>query len=211
MLSTVGAANSYPKGDWYKGSSRHAGVPPDELSFFADNDLEKVRIQRRAVGPAYTAEAMRDLEQNIDFIMEKNLKLMRERSGEAVNIDIFCNMFILGKPKAVFVYSLLIEVDCVAMMTYSKEKGLVEAGQDDGVVRAIHDTWFYIMIAGYFPLLHLAVVRVSERLKLEWQMFFRNLVARFDKTSKTKPQRPFAVSTRRLITSLRLNIRGSAD
>ena len=205
-LSNVGAAKSYRKGEWYKGSSSTAGVGHDELNFFSDNDLGKIRIQRRAVGPAYTAEAMRDLEPSFDFIMEKNLKLMKERSGEAVDIDIFCNMFILGKPKLIFRYSLLTEVDCVTMITYSKEKGLVEAGQDDGVIRAIHDLWFYIIMAGYFPLVHLFVVRVSQRLKLEWQMVFRKIVAKFDQTSKTKPKPPFAVRTRRFVKSLRLNI-----
>ncbi|KAE9368510.1 cytochrome P450 [Stipitochalara longipes BDJ] len=177
IRTIYGAANSYRKGDWYSGCSSTAGAGPDDLSFFVDNDLEKLRIQRRAVGPAYTAEAMKDLEHDIDFIMKKNIKLMRERSGESVDIDIFCNMFIL---------------DCVAMITYSKEKGLVEAGKDDGVIRAIHDMWFYMIFAGYFPLLHLVIVRVSQRLKLEWQMIFRKAVARFDQTPKPKPKAPFA-------------------
>ncbi|PMD38159.1 cytochrome P450 [Hyaloscypha variabilis F] len=177
MRTIYGAAKSYHKGDWYKGSSRTAGVAPDELNFFSDNDLEKIRVQRRAVGPAYTAEAMKDHEHTMNFVMGKHVKLMRERSGEAVDIDIFCNMFIL---------------DCVAMITYSKEKRLVEAGQDDGVIRAIHDMWFYIIMAGYFPLLHLVIVRVSQWLKLEWQMMFRKAVARFDRTAKVKPKQPFA-------------------
>lgn len=54
------------------------------------------------MGPAYTAEAMKDLEPNIDFVLEKNLKIMKERAGETVDIDIFCNMFVLGTaPRAV--------------------------------------------------------------------------------------------------------------
>ena len=56
------------------------------------------------MGPAYTAEAMRDLEPSVDFMVEKNLKIMKERSGEAVDIDIFRNMFILGEPKLNFEY-----------------------------------------------------------------------------------------------------------
>jgi hypothetical protein len=107
-------------------------------------------------------------------------------------------------PNSVFGFSLLIEVDCVAMITYSKEKRLVEAGQDDGVIRAIHDMWFYIIMAGYFPFLHLVIVRVSQWLKLEWQMMFRKAVARFDRTAKVKPKQPFAVSKLNIFASSRL-------
>jgi hypothetical protein len=107
-------------------------------------------------------------------------------------------------PNSVFGFSLLIEVDCVAMITYSKEKRLVEAGQDDGVIRAIHDMWFYIIMAGYFPLLHLIIVQVSQWLKLEWQMMFRKAVARFDRTVKVKPKQPFAVSKLNIFASSRL-------
>jgi hypothetical protein len=88
-------------------------------------------------------------------------------------------------PNSVFGFSLLIEVDCVA-------------------IRAIHDMWFYIIMAGYFPLLHLVIVRVSQWLKLEWQMMFRKAVARFDRTAKVKPKQPFAVSKLNIFASSRL-------
>lgn len=50
--------------------------------------MEKYRIQRRAVGPAYSAEAMKDLEPSIDFIMEKNIEIMRKRAGKPIDIDL---------------------------------------------------------------------------------------------------------------------------
>jgi hypothetical protein len=39
---------------------------------------------------------MKDLEPKIDFVLEKNLKIMKERAGAKIDIDIFCNMFVLG-------------------------------------------------------------------------------------------------------------------
>jgi hypothetical protein len=39
---------------------------------------------------------MKDLEPKIDFIFEKNLRFMTGRVGKPINIDIFCNMSVLG-------------------------------------------------------------------------------------------------------------------
>jgi hypothetical protein len=87
------------------------------------------------------------------------------------------------------------------MITYSKDKGLVEAGGDDGAIRTMHDIWFYMYIAGYFPLLHSIMVRVSAWLKIEWRMVFRKAVARFDEKPRPKPKSPFVVSKRRFFAS----------
>jgi hypothetical protein len=98
---------------------------------------------------------------------------------------------------------MLIELDCVAMITYSKEKGLVEAGEDDGSVRGVHDIWFYIYIARYFPLVHATIIRVCHLLKVNWRNFWRNALARFsrDKTPRPKPKSPFDVSKRIFLAS----------
>jgi hypothetical protein len=88
-----GAANSYYKGEWYSAAGDSG---PDDFNLFVENNLEKYRTQRRAIGPAYSAESMKDLEPKIDFIFEKNFKFMRERAGKPIDIDIFCNMLVLG-------------------------------------------------------------------------------------------------------------------
>lgn len=59
--------------------------------------MEKYRAQRRAVGPAYTAEAVKEYEENIDGILEKNIGIMHERAGQSVDIDLFLNMFASGQ------------------------------------------------------------------------------------------------------------------
>jgi hypothetical protein len=59
--------------------------------------MEKYRVQRRLIGPAYTADAMKDLEPNLDTILIKNIKLMRARAGQSVDVDIFFNMFASGE------------------------------------------------------------------------------------------------------------------
>jgi len=59
--------------------------------------MEKYRLQRRLVGPAYSVDSIKDLEPNLDKILEKNIDIMRERSGQPMDIDIFFNYFTSGE------------------------------------------------------------------------------------------------------------------
>jgi hypothetical protein len=67
------------------------------LDFLNEQNVEKYRTQRRAVGPAYSEAAMKDLEPLIDAILEKDIGIMRERSGQPVDLDLFFNMIGSGK------------------------------------------------------------------------------------------------------------------
>lgn len=67
--------------------------------------MEKYRIQRRAVGPAYTADAMKDYEVNIDSILKKDIAIMHQRAGKSIDVDLFMNCFASGK--ALLKYSVL--------------------------------------------------------------------------------------------------------
>jgi hypothetical protein len=80
------------------------------------------------------------------------------------------------------------------MVTFSKEKRLVEAGADDGSIRAMHDIWIYWYLAGFFPRLHKGMTQVSQLLKIDWRMAWRKAVAMFDTMPKPKPKSPASVS-----------------
>ena len=92
-----GAGSRFRKGDWYIGASDAGWSGPDTLDFLPEQNMEKYRIQRRATGPAYTADSMKDLEDNLDKILEKNIKFMRSRPNQPVDVDIFFNYFASGK------------------------------------------------------------------------------------------------------------------
>jgi hypothetical protein len=40
------------------------------------------------------------------------------------------------------------------MLTFSKPKGIVEAGEDDGSVSRVHNAWKYMHLVGFFPWVH---------------------------------------------------------
>jgi hypothetical protein len=104
------------------------------------------------------------------------------------------------------------------MVTFSKEKGLVEAGGDDGSIRGVHDIWFYIYIAGYFPLVHTTIIRVSHLLRVNWGNTWRKALALLsrDQTSRLKQKNLFDVSKSIflfvfVLASLGVNVRNFAN
>ena len=51
--------------------------------------MEKYRIQRRLIGGAYTTGFMKEVEGNLDEILERNIMIMARRAGLSVNVDTF--------------------------------------------------------------------------------------------------------------------------
>ena len=121
-------------------------------------NMEKYRIQRRATGPAYTENFMKDVKRNLDIILEKNINIMKQREGQGTNVDIFFNFFALGEPslnpRLKDMSELVICEDCLSMLTFSNSKGIVDAGEDDGSVSGIHNAWKYMHLVGFFPWMH---------------------------------------------------------
>lgn len=85
------------KGEWYIGTGTCGWAGEDNLDFLSEQNIEKYRAQRRAVGPAYSEAAMKDLEPLIDTILEKDIGIMRQRAGQPVDLDLFFNMISSGK------------------------------------------------------------------------------------------------------------------
>lgn len=95
-LTVKGAGSNFRKGDFYVATGECGWAGPDNLDFLGEQDIEKYRIQRRAVGPAYTEKSMYDVEDKIDTAIKKDIKIMHERAGQSVDLDIFFNMFASG-------------------------------------------------------------------------------------------------------------------
>ena len=70
---------------------------PDVFNLLIEQDLEKYRIQRRLIGPALTADAIKPLERNIGDILVKDIAVMHARAGEEVDVDFFFNSLASGR------------------------------------------------------------------------------------------------------------------
>lgn len=73
--------------------------PPSEEGFdlLSEPDISKHKLQRRQIGPMYTASSIADLEESLDSILIKNLINMHHGSGCVVDLDSWCHMAALGK------------------------------------------------------------------------------------------------------------------
>jgi hypothetical protein len=83
VYTILGAGSKFSKGDWYEATSDCGWKGPDELDFLPEMNMEKYRIQRRVTGQAYTENAMKDVEVNMNSILEKNIGIMRGREGQS--------------------------------------------------------------------------------------------------------------------------------
>lgn len=154
--------------------------------------MEKYRIQRRATGPAYTENAMKDFEPNIDTALKRGIDNMHKRAGESVDLDIFFNFFASGK----FVYALRLNAanlpsDCISMATLSRCNKLIEAGKDNGSIHGVHSAWKYMHWIGYFPLLHRFITWVFHS-----PIPFKQKIGRFSlffRRDSSAPENPFTV------------------
>ena len=61
--------------------------------------MEKYRVQRRFIGPIYSAASMKDHEGALDEIIKHNMSIMKDRAGMPFSVDIWMNMLALGKAR----------------------------------------------------------------------------------------------------------------
>lgn len=121
--------------------------------------MDKYRLQRRLVGPAYTDNFMRQIEGNLDKILERNIDIMIQRAGRIEDIDHVANFLASGKiPNLRMIRSFFhsCDLDCLQVATFGESKGLLEAGVDDGSIELTMRLWGYMHWVGYVPRLHRA-------------------------------------------------------
>lgn len=61
-----------------------------------EEDLNKYRLQRRLIGPAYTAGAIKQMETSMDDLIKSQIGIMTERAGMVVDIESLFHKFITG-------------------------------------------------------------------------------------------------------------------
>lgn len=88
--------SKFTKGDWYCGTGDCGWSGDDQLDLLPELNMEKYRFQRRLIGGAYSASFMKELESNLDMILERNIKVMAQRDGLRVNVDTFFDYFASG-------------------------------------------------------------------------------------------------------------------
>lgn len=102
-----GALSKFTKADWYCATGDCGWSGDDQLDFLPELNMDKYKIQRRLIGGAYSATYMKDVEGNLDKILERNITSMAQRAGLSVNVDLFFDLFASGTPSAYISWGLL--------------------------------------------------------------------------------------------------------
>lgn len=78
----------------------------EKFDLLIESDMEKYRRQRRLIGPAYTAEYMKNIEDKLDEALTTDVAVMHERAGEVVDVDLFFNRLASGNTSLKILSSL---------------------------------------------------------------------------------------------------------
>ncbi len=66
------------------------------MNFLAEMDMDKYHLQRRLIGPTYSAQQVKEYEGLLDKAVQGNVSIMREIEGSPKNVDIWFNLFVGG-------------------------------------------------------------------------------------------------------------------
>jgi hypothetical protein len=72
------------------------GDAKDGLDLLPEKNMDKYRLQRRLLGPAYSFGQVKDYESGIDKTVTDNVATMRETAGKSECVNNWFNFFALG-------------------------------------------------------------------------------------------------------------------
>jgi hypothetical protein len=73
------------------------GYTEEGLDLLGENNINKYRVQRRLIGPIYSANSMKDFEDLVHTILKKDIQKMHEMPKKVSDIDMLCSKLSLGE------------------------------------------------------------------------------------------------------------------
>ncbi|KAK4503146.1 hypothetical protein PRZ48_006573 [Zasmidium cellare] len=122
----------------------------DRLNMLLENDMDKLRIQRRVFGPVYSTANARKHEALIDNNDRRFAARLKSLAGQV--LDFYVELEYLS-------------LDIFAEMTFGEAFGAVERGDDGGQMESMSKRWNWIGYIGFIPWL----------CKLQHEMMKRNV------------------------------------
>ncbi|KAF2861829.1 cytochrome P450 [Piedraia hortae CBS 480.64] len=113
-----GAGTRFRKSNWYSVFQGHR-----KFDIFAERDEQIHAAQRRLVSRAYSVEALKDLESEVDSAIGVFLNCMRHQQDRIVDMAKWVQLFAF---------------DVIGDVTFSKRFGFMVAGSDDGSIKQIN-------------------------------------------------------------------------
>lgn len=135
-----GAGTDFVKGDWYQ-----ACAAPDKerrirdgehLDLLTEMRMNEYRLQRRAIGPAYSVASLEKHEHHLDTYIDHYSDRLRALNGKPVDLAEWTHIFAL---------------DALGSFVLSKNLDYASEGNDGGNLAAGDSVWGCFTMLGLFP------------------------------------------------------------
>lgn len=140
IRTAYGAGTDFVKGDWYQ-----ACAAPDKeqrirdgehLDLLTETRMDEYRMQRRAIGPAYSAASLDKHEHHLDTYIDHYVSKVRDLNGGPVDLAEWTHIYAL---------------DALGAFVLSKNLDYASQGNDGGNLAASDSVWSCFTMLGLFP------------------------------------------------------------
>ena len=132
------AGSPYVKGHWYQVCKAPGAKArgEDEFDLLTEKNKDRYRMQRRAIGPAYSIAGMEKHEALLDQHIEKFMACLERRKGVWIDLAEWMHIYAL---------------DGIASFTLGKSPNYMDTGRDGQNMVASDKHWAYFTVVGLFP------------------------------------------------------------
>ncbi|PGH27909.1 hypothetical protein AJ80_00459 [Polytolypa hystricis UAMH7299] len=161
------AGSPFGKSDWYYAvASGHGAIQwfplkreaPDTLDLVSEMDMKRYRMQRRLVGPVYSAANLQKHEHLIEAVIERFVAKLKTLNGKEVDLTEWMH---------------ILSVETLTAVTFGWSPGLIEDGNDYGTfIDGYFQFWRYFTVVGLYPY----AVLISHKLGVAAKRALQRLV-----------------------------------
>jgi hypothetical protein len=132
-----GAGTKFTKGAWYQAFAAPKRGTDEDLDLLTEINMEKYRMQRRAIGPAYSVAGMEKHEGLLDRYNETYITKIKSFNGKEVDLAEWMHIYAL---------------DALSWFTLSTSLDYTAKGHDGGNLAASDSFWSCFTTIGLFPI-----------------------------------------------------------
>lgn len=93
-----GAGTNFKKGAWYRTTADpDAGNGPEVLNMLPEMNLDKLRVQKRLVGPIYSIQNVKRHESRVDAVIEKFITRMSGMREKPLDMYTWLELLCIGR------------------------------------------------------------------------------------------------------------------
>jgi hypothetical protein len=130
------AGTKFTKGSWYRICAAPGNLNGEGLDLLTERNVEKYKLQRRVIGPAYSVAGMEKHEHKLDKYIDSFIEKVKSMEGERLDLAEWTHIFAL---------------DALSWFMLSKSLDYTGKGNDGGNIVGSESIWSIFTTLGLFP------------------------------------------------------------